>query len=111
MKDKTLAIDFDGVLHRYSKGWQGGKIYDPPIEGAVEAYFKLMDEGYNLIVFTTRENLDDVRQWMHKHFDFEKRIGHFWEPIITNKKPMALAYIDDRAVRFTNWEDIKKRFC
>lgn len=30
----TISIDFDGVIHQYSKGWQNGEIYDPPIRGA-----------------------------------------------------------------------------
>ena len=29
---KTIAVDFDGVIHKYSKGWQGGEIYDEPVE-------------------------------------------------------------------------------
>lgn len=108
--NKTIAIDFDGVLHRYSNGWQGGTIYDPPMEGAVDAWFKLMDAGFDLCVFTTREDTSAVAAWMHKHFDFEKRIGHMYEPSITNQKPLAIAYIDDRGIRFTNWSDILKYF-
>lgn len=107
---KTIAIDFDGVLHNYSKGWQDGKIYDSPKPGAVEAWFKLVDAGYDLVVFTARDDLDAVRVWMHKHFDFERRIGHMYEPTITNKKPQAIAYIDDRAIRFTDWNDAAKYF-
>lgn len=107
---KTIAVDFDGVLHRYSRGWQDGKIYDRPVEGAVEAYYSLMDKGYHLVVFTTRTDLDAVRKWMHRHFDFEKRVGHMWEPEITNVKPLAIAYIDDRGIRFTSWKDMLNYF-
>lgn len=33
---KSIAIDFDGVIHDYNNGWQNGKIYGKPIEGAFE---------------------------------------------------------------------------
>jgi len=107
---KTIAIDFDGVLHKYSKGWQKGEIYDGPVEGAVDAFFALIDAGFNPVVFTTRDDLESVKQWMHKHFDFEKRMGNFYDPAVVNKKPLAFAYIDDRAIRFTNWSDTLKYF-
>lgn len=31
MDKKTIVFDFDGVIHRYSKGWQNGSIYDKPV--------------------------------------------------------------------------------
>jgi 5'(3')-deoxyribonucleotidase len=111
MTKKTIAIDFDGVIHKYSKGWMNGEIYDTPIDGAVEAWYSLYNAGYELVVLTSRDNLDDVREWMHKYFDFERRIGHFYEPLITNLKVQAIAYIDDRGIRFTNWSDIRKIYC
>lgn len=109
MSDKTIALDFDGVLHAYT-GWNEGKL-GLPVEGAVKGYYRLLEEGYNLVVFTCRDDLEAIRKWMHFHFDFEKYIGHFYEPAITNIKPIAIAYIDDRAIRFTNWDDIRKYFC
>ena len=37
-KDKeNLAIDFDGVIHDWSKGWHDGTCYGNPINGAIEA--------------------------------------------------------------------------
>lgn len=94
----TIAIDFDGVLHKYSRGWQDGTIYDPPMEGAMEAVSKLVKKGHRVIVFTTRIALDDVRVWLIKH-KFDIDIND-----VTNIKPIAHIYIDDRAVRFIDWE-------
>ena len=39
---KTIAIDFDGVIHKYSKGWHDGTIYDKANEGAFEFIRELM---------------------------------------------------------------------
>ncbi len=105
-RGQTLAIDFDGVLHRYSKGWQGGKIYDTAVEGAQTALKKLIDRGYQIVIYTTRaeteDDIEEIREWL--------RLEGFvcWNCEITNRKPPAIAYIDDRAVRFTNWADMAK---
>lgn len=96
---KTLAIDFDGVLHKYSRGWLDGSIYDPPMAGAVEA-IKVLEKKYNLVVFTSRQNLAEVEEWLEHHFNG-------WKPEVTNRKPIAFRYIDDRGIKFTDWETIK----
>jgi hypothetical protein len=102
----TIAVDFDGVIHRYSKGWRDGTIYDPPVEGAREALARI-HARYEVVIFTTRVNpamrgaetqLDRILAWLEDHAF--RRGEHFDE--ITQVKP-ALAYIDDRAVRFTTW--------
>jgi 5'(3')-deoxyribonucleotidase len=113
MDKKTLAIDFDGVIHKYSSGWTGVIGYDEPVEGAKDVMKYLM-RNYNVVIHTTCLNpvfkndkaLDQMLEWLEK-YGFKKGI-HYTD--ITNNKPPAIAYIDDRAIRFTNWKDIKNYF-
>ena len=45
-KEATIAIDFDGVIHQYSKGFQGlDNAYDPPMPGAISSLQKLKGCG------------------------------------------------------------------
>lgn len=105
---KNVCIDFDGVIHKNSKGFHDGTIYDDPVDGTKEA-LELLSKKYNLIVFTCKANPERplvdgktgkelVRKWLEKH-DFTKYISE-----ITNEKPRALCYIDDKAIKFENWE-------
>lgn len=104
MNKKTIAVDFDGVLHKYSEGWKDGSIYDNPVEDSIKMIWKLVDIGYEVVVFTARETkqLDDVLEWLI--------VNGFPTLPVTNIKPQAIAYIDDRGIRFTNWQDIIKYF-
>ena len=113
---KKIAIDFDGVIHPYSKGWQDGQLYDDPVEGTKESLAILVKSGYYIVIFTTRlndeenNNVPELKQRVLDYL-FKNRIleGEHWHEI-TCKKPNAIAYIDDRAIRFTNWKDIEKYF-
>lgn len=107
---KTIAVDFDGVIHGYSKGWQDGTIYDPPLPGALEALHELM-QRYAVVVFTSREP-EAVKPWLEQ-FGFDVALDgnpdvQFWNYIgqilVTNRKLPAVAYIDDRGIRFENWD-------
>lgn len=50
---QTIAIDFDGVIHKYSKGWQDGTLYDEHVDGVFEAIDLLMTK-YTVFIFSTR---------------------------------------------------------
>jgi len=62
----TIAIDFDGVIHKYSKGWHDGTIYDEPMPGAFEAISKIMDDNYAVYILSTR-NSWQIQKWLDKH--------------------------------------------
>ena len=61
----TIAIDFDGVIHKYSKGWNGGVI-DDPVPGAFEFIDNLFKSGFNVFIHSTRKS-SQIRNWMLQH--------------------------------------------
>jgi hypothetical protein len=102
---KTIAVDFDGVIHQYD-GWRDGSIYGEPIAGSFDAMMKMIHNGFNVVVFSARP-ADQIRPWLIEKWPFKM----FPVPEVTNQKPIAIAYIDDRAVPFTNnWPEILEKF-
>lgn len=104
----TIAVDFDGVIHAYSKGWGDGSIYDEPLPGAFEGLRTLM-EYYPVFIFTSRDERE-VARWLYARgfttcYTWD---GPFWNErgilLVTNRKLPATSYLDDRAVRFVNWD-------
>ena len=107
----NLAIDFDGVIHNFDKGWYDGTCYGEPIEGSIEALKKL-SEKYNIIIFTGKALPDRplvngktgkqlITEWMEK-YNLLQYIDN-----ITYSKPRAEYYIDDKGIFFNNnWEEI-----
>jgi hypothetical protein len=108
-KGQTIAVDFDGVIHTYSKGWNGGEIYDPPVEGVAEALQELKEAGYRIYIYSTRTNKafrkkdePDQKPLMEAYL---KEHGIPYDKVWTFGKPMAHIFIDDRALKFEgNWK-------
>ena len=93
-----IAIDFDGVVHKYSKGWKGeDEVYDPPNEGAIEALTDLKNKGHRLVIFSCRP-VKPIWKWLKEH-KIDNLISR-----VTNTKPIAKIYIDDRGYKFNSWE-------
>ncbi len=96
-----IAVDFDGVIHRYSKGWHDGTVYDPPMPGCYATLKRLKERGHKIIIFTTRGNdkalKEEAAEWLKKH-----KIPY--DTFHSGGKPPAHVYLDDRALRFTEWE-------
>lgn len=96
--NKTIAIDFDWVIHKYSKWWSDGSIYDEPIKWAMEAIKTFMDMWYSVFIFSTRDpkqikkwiyymywrecySWDDPMNWMdfsYLDLPFEVKVISFW---------------------------------
>lgn len=106
----VLCLDFDGVIHSYTSGWQGARnIPDEPVEGAIEFMYRAIQEGWDVVVHSSRARYwggrRAMRAWLKKH------AGNIWnegmgydgleDVRFTLMKPAALVTIDDRAITFT----------
>lgn len=119
-KTDRIAVDFDGVIHKYRSGRADGSIYDEPNIPVLDGIRALMKKGYVVFVHTARHP-GKVKVWLNRQYPrfgpraakegvgfpvaiIPKRDIH-WRKSgvlgITNHKLGALAYIDDRAVVFT----------
>lgn len=110
-----IAIDFDGVIHKNSKGFYDGTVYDTPVEGAIEAIREFNKQGYTIIIFTAKAKPDRplvdgktgaelVWKWLEKY-----KISSYIKEV-TSEKPRALIYIDDKGLRFETWQQTLKQF-
>lgn len=102
-----IALDFDGVLHAYTTPWTAPEvIHDGPVPGALEAVERLLDEGFDLIVVSSRalsaSGHEAIVRWLHKH-------GFGALPVTGHKVPANL-YVDDRGFRFDGDWDAVHRF-
>ncbi len=106
--NNQLAIDFDGVIHKNSKGFFDGTVYDEPIDGVKDALEQL-SKKYKIVIFTCKVKPDRplikgktgeelIETWLSKH-----GLLHYISEI-TCEKPRAILYIDDKGYRFNNWE-------
>jgi hypothetical protein len=92
---RTIAIDFDGVMHTYD-GFKGIDVFGEPLPLARERVEQLLARGHDVVVFTTRVAAL-VREWLQK-YDFPALS-------VTSTKQPFWVIIDDRALRFEgDWE-------
>ena len=103
----NIGVDFDGVIHRCSKGYYDGTIYDEPVEGSYEA-LQSLSEKYTVIVYTCKARADRglvngktgtqlVWEWLESN-----NLSQFVSKV-TAEKPRAVAYIDDKSIKFNSW--------
>lgn len=106
----VLAVDFDGVLHSYQRGWQGARIIkDPPVAGAMQFLSDATDE-FVVCIYSTRNaqpgGIEAMKDYLKHHLvehwhampDIGERIFHKLQ--FPMDKPSAKVTLDDRAIRF-----------
>lgn len=112
-----ICVDFDGVIHSYTSGWQGvDVISDPPVDGAIEWLIRhlpipepisAMGESYKgpiVQIYSSRSKSwrgrRAMKRWLVEHGLHPSYIS---EGILKfpTQKPSAFLTIDDRAICFT----------
>jgi hypothetical protein len=115
---RNIAIDFDGVIHNFDKGYYDGTCYGTPLPGALEA-LQMLSKKYNIIIFTAKAKPSRplvngktgtqlVIDWL-ENYNVMKYITE-----VTAEKPRSQIYIDDKGYKFENWnhtmEYLKKNY-
>ena len=101
---KTIAFDFDGVIHKYSKGWQDGSIYDT-IDFELLNFMKELLKNYNIVIYSTRDP-EQITNYLNElgvmKFETFNSTFRNKEPVVgvTNTKPAAIFHLDDRAFEY-----------
>lgn len=106
-----VCLDFDGVIHSYTSGWEGATVIsDPPVTHMYEALAAIHDEYYTILC-SSRCSIyggkEAIQRWLDKY-----DLSQFIDEIVANK-PAAMVYIDDRGITFdgdatTLYSKIKK---
>lgn len=116
----TFVIDFDGVIHSYSSGWQGADVVgDPPTPGAL-AFLREATQHFTVYIYSSRSHAkggidamqDALQRWMEEEAEktaevpltkaVTSRIAEFVMQTLKwpTFKPSAKVTLDDRVMKF-----------
>lgn len=110
-----LCLDFDGVLHSYTSGWQGPSVIpDPPVPRAIEFLYKAIFD-FDVQIFSSRSNqpggIGAMQTWISAYENaYRAEQSRQGKPIprtslllnlkFPTEKPPAMVTLDDRAITF-----------
>jgi hypothetical protein len=122
-----LCLDFDGVIHSYTSGWQGADVVsDPPVPGAM-AFIVEARKAFRVAIYSSRSGqeggIEAMQRWLQGHLATSISEHTFLDGLDAESvarivvcegidwptsKPPAMLTIDDRAITFTGqWPDME----
>ena len=87
----NIVLDFDGVLNQYT-GWKGENYLYKPRPGTKE-FLEQLQQEYTIIILSARSPTS-ILSWLEQ-YELDQYIHQ-----VTNKKPPAQVYLDDRGLKF-----------
>lgn len=113
MKLPILCVDFDGVIHSYTSGWQGAEVVsDEPVEGAFE-FLARAAAHFDIQIYSSRTSQEGglwaMARWFRRHGWPAGKDGVLEGLIFPRDKPAAFITIDDRCFLFEGvWPDAEQ---
>lgn len=119
-KKPILCLDFDGVIHDYTTGWQGADVCrDDPVEGFV-SFLEQAVEVFDVQIYSSRSGqpggINAMREFVLSAIEMyypyvpgePSRTDRLFDAVgWPTEKPPAFLTIDDRAMLFTGeWPDV-----
>jgi hypothetical protein len=113
-EQRRAMIDLDGTIHKYSKGFADGTIYDEPFEKARTVLNWLKNKGFEIVIFTTRASKENAGEMGGDHTQEIAKVESWLKqnniPFdrVTAEKLAADFYIDDKAIRIEggDWDSV-----
>jgi len=108
-----LCLDFDGVCHSYTSGWQGATVIsDPPVPG-MWRFLEAAVQAFQVHIYSSRSHeiggTEAMRRWFRQHAasQYRRDIVEKWL-LFPLEKPPAMVTLDDRALTFTGvWPTVE----
>ena len=108
LSNTVVAVYLDGTLAEYNSEDYSPETVGAPKEGAKEFLELLKKNNNKIIIFTARKELEPIYEWLVENeipFDeINPKTGDEYH----SHKIFAEYYIDDRGLRFSSWEDVKR---
>lgn len=108
----TICLDFDGTISEWAKYPEPG----PPTPGVKEALQELKDMGFEILILSARTSDEMSKHPIDKEME-KRRMEEYldeheipYDVVLKSDKPVAMFYIDDRALEFHgDWEDVLRK--